>query len=87
MFHSRKSNLKINKLHERALRIVYDDYQSTFNELLEKDGSLTIHHQNIHRLMIEIYNIKYELTESPLQQFLSLNNDTHIVILILLFLQ
>jgi len=74
MFHSRKSNSKINKLHERALRIVYNDYQSTFDELLEKDGSFTIHHQNIHRLMIEIFSIKHELTESPLKQLLSLNN-------------
>ena len=29
MFHGRRSNSKINKLHERALRIVYDDEVST----------------------------------------------------------
>ena len=36
MFCSRSSNNKINKLHERALRIVYDDYNSKFEELLTK---------------------------------------------------
>ena len=36
MFCSRKMNRKINHLHERALRLVYKDYSSTFNELLIK---------------------------------------------------
>jgi len=55
MFHSRYSNNKINKLHKRALRLVYNDYESSFDFLLCKDNSFTIHHQNIQRLAIEIY--------------------------------
>ena len=47
MFHSRTLNNRINNLHERALRIVYNDDHSTFNELLVKDGSCTIHHHNL----------------------------------------
>ena len=43
MYHSRKMNNKINRLHERALRIAYKDYASSFVSLLEKDGSVTIH--------------------------------------------
>ena len=38
MFYSRKTNNRINKLHERALRLVYSDYESTFEDLLTKDG-------------------------------------------------
>ena len=34
MFHSRRSNNKINRLHETALRIVYDDDVSTFDQLI-----------------------------------------------------
>ena len=34
MFYSRKTNNRINKLHEWALRLVYDDYESTFEDLL-----------------------------------------------------
>ena len=45
MFCSRSANSKINKLHERALRVVYGDYNSKFEELLTKDGSFTIHHK------------------------------------------
>ena len=37
MFHSRKLNSRVNKLHERVLRIVYQDYASLFTEILEKD--------------------------------------------------
>ena len=48
MFHSREINNKINKLHYRPLRIGYRDEISTFEELLKKDGSLTIHHRNLH---------------------------------------
>ena len=55
MFCSRNSKKKINRLHERALRLVYDDYSSSFETLLEKDSSFTIHHQNIQSMLIEIY--------------------------------
>ena len=37
MFYSRKTNNRINKLHERALRLVYIDYESTFEDLLKAD--------------------------------------------------
>ena len=55
LLHSRTLNNKINRLHERALRIVYSDYKSSVNTLLEKDGSFSIHHKNIQSLAIEIY--------------------------------
>ena len=55
MFHDRGLNNKINKLHERALRIVYRDDVSNFEELLKMDNSLTIHHRNIHTLAIEMF--------------------------------
>ena len=47
MFHSRKMNNKINRLHERALRIAYKDFCSSFATLLEKDRSVTIHEKNL----------------------------------------
>ena len=56
MFDSRSTNNKINKLHERA-RLVYDDYVSTIEELLEKDNSFTVHQHNIQTLCIELYKV------------------------------
>ena len=57
MFCSRKLNSKINRLHERALRIAYADYVSSFEELLAKDDSVTIHQRNLKVLAVEMYKI------------------------------
>ena len=58
MFVDRTVNWKINKLHERTLRLVYCDYKSTFEELLERDNAFTVHQRNIQSLAIEMYKTK-----------------------------
>ena len=55
MFHSGTLNKKINPLHEKALRTVYEDYKSKFDELLERDSFLSIRHRNIQTLAVEIF--------------------------------
>ena len=52
MFHNRTLNHKINKLHERALRIVHKDENLTFQGLLDKDDTATVHHRNLQKLAI-----------------------------------
>ena len=54
---NRSLNNKIDRLHERSLRIVYSDKTSDFSELLEKDGSVSIHYQNIRQLAIEMFKV------------------------------
>ena len=63
MFHSRTLNNRINKLHERALRIVYKDNDSSFEELLKKDNSVTIHERNLQVLATEIF--KWTKNQAP----------------------
>ena len=58
MFHSRKLNACINRLHERALRVVYKDFASSFEELLRRDSSTTLHQRNLQKLMTEIFKVK-----------------------------
>ena len=58
MTHSRMFNNKVNHIHERALRIVYNDFSTPFEELLAKDKSVTIHNQNLQQLAIEIFKVK-----------------------------
>ena len=72
MFHSRTLNNQINRIHERALRIVYNDTHSTFNELLSKDGSFTIHERNIQTLAIELYKIIMGLSPQIMTEILPL---------------
>ena len=66
MFHIRRTNNKINRLHERALRNVYDDDVSNFDHLLATDKTFFIHRQNIHRLLIEIYKALYDISGNTL---------------------
>ena len=61
MFHNRKLSNHINRIHEWALRIAYQDHNSTFNELLGKDGSFKIHDHNLQKLLIEIFKVKMKL--------------------------
>ena len=65
MCHSRTINTQINKIHERALRIVYNDQVSSFDELLIKSDSVTIHNRNLQLLVTEIYKALHNLS-SPL---------------------
>ena len=58
------NNGKINRLRERCLRIIYSDKYSTFETLLEKDGSVSVHSRNLQILATEMYKIKNDL--SPL---------------------
>ena len=53
-----KSNEKINHIHERALRAVYNDEISPFEELLGRDKPETIHRRNIKILTAELFKIK-----------------------------
>ena len=56
--HSRRISNQINKLHKRALRLVYNDKNSSFRELLERDNSVTVYERNIQVLLTEIFKVK-----------------------------
>ena len=61
MLHRRKNNNKIKHLHERCLRLIYSDKKSSYENLLEKDNSVSIHHKNIQALAIEMFKVKHKL--------------------------
>ena len=69
---SRTLNQRINRIHERGLRIVYEDYTASFDDLLKKDGTVRIHHRNIQRVAVVMFKVKNnlcpELMKSLFQQ-------------------
>ena len=55
MFHNRKLNNKINRLHERCLQLIYSDRISSYEELVDKGNSVPIHQKNLQKLATEMF--------------------------------
>ena len=68
MFHSRKLNNRINKLHQRAPQLVYRNPNLNFQDLLALDKSLCIHHRNLQKLEIEMYKVKHNISSLLFQE-------------------
>ena len=68
MFCGRTINKRINRIQERSLRIVYNDYESTYNDLLTNDKSFTVHHRNIQTLAIEIYKVINDISPAIMKE-------------------
>ena len=62
MFYSRRPSSLVSNVYGRALRIVSDDDNSSYTELLMTKKELTIHQQNINVLMKEIYKFQNNLS-------------------------
>ena len=69
MFHSRGLNNKIDRQHERCLRIAYSDNRSSFEHLLDKDKSVSIHVKNLQTLSLEMLKVEKNLS-APIVRFL-----------------
>ena len=54
MYHNRTNNNKTNRLHERCLRLIYNDKKSFFKDLLENNRSVSLHHKNLRTLAVEL---------------------------------
>ena len=54
---NRTNNNKISRLPERCLRLIYNDKKSSFKDLLEKDGPVSIHHRNLTTLAVELFKV------------------------------
>ena len=72
--HSRYLNNRINRIHERALRIVFNDNISSFDELINKSGSVKVHHRNLQFLAIEIYKALHNLSPPFMSELFQLKD-------------
>ena len=59
MFHSRPINQRNNTIHEKALKLLYcNDRQLFFENLLQKDKTVSIHQRNLQALALEVFKVK-----------------------------
>ena len=70
MLDSQRLDNKINQIDKRALRIKYNDKSSSFQNLLEKDNSVTIHHRNIKILAFQKYKFLQGLSAPLMNEIL-----------------
>ena len=74
MFHCRRMEHRINKIHERALHLICSsDSKLTFKELLDKTKTLSIHQKNLQVLATEIFKVKLNISPDILKELLSFN--------------
>jgi len=74
MFHSRQINNKINRVQERALRILYGDDQSSYEDLLKRNEGFTVHERNIQLLLTEMFKAKNKIEPHLLQDIFEASN-------------
>ena len=60
MFHSPSNNNKITNLREKCLQFIYNDKFSSYEELLERDGSFSIHYKNIQAIQLKLWSKNLE---------------------------
>ena len=77
MCHSRTVNNKLNKLHERCLRIVYNDKKLSIKELLETDKFVTIHNKNLQVLATETFKVYRNIFPPIVRQLFQLRNNDY----------
>ena len=74
IFSSRKSLQKFEKLQEHALRFLYNDHKSSYNDLLQKSGRYTMQVLRQRTLCIEIYKTMNNLNPPFMKNFFNLRS-------------
>ena len=67
----------INKIHERALRLILNDHTSDFDALLQNNNDTCNHHRNIQTIMIEIYKTKNNLNPPVMSNMFERRNNAY----------
>ena len=77
MFSSRRSNNLINRIRERSLKTVYNDTSSTFQELLQRNRSVSIHHKNIQTLTTEMLQLVNNICPPIMKAFFNFRENRY----------
>ena len=75
MFSSAKSLNKVESLQKRALRFLYEDYVSSYEELLQKAGKETMKVNRLRSLCIEIYKLINNINPTYMNEIFKLRKN------------
>ena len=73
---SRTPNNMINRVHERALRVILGGDLSDFESLLQNNRDIRSHHKNIQNFVTEIFKIKNELAPPIMDSMFDRRNES-----------
>ena len=74
MLHSKSLVSKINRVHKSFLSLLYNDTESSFEQLLSKENTFTIHQKNIQKVMIEMFKSKNDIGPKLLKDIFQNSN-------------
>ena len=77
MFCTREPNYRLNRVHERALRIISKDYISSFSYLVTLLNEKTIHEGCINFLMTEVFKYLNGLSPDLMNEVFRLKSNYH----------
>ena len=61
MFSGKFNDVPLNRIHKRALRYIYRDFDSSFETMLKKSGSVKFHKRILRTLMLEVFKTLHHL--------------------------
>ena len=82
MFSSAKSLNKVESLQKRALRFLYEDYVSSYEELLQNTGKDTTKVNRLRSLCIEIYKLINSINPMHMNEIFKLRKTNRAVCII-----
>ena len=71
-FCSKSSSDKLEKLHYRALKFVYNEFDQSFEYLLQKAGKSTLHLSRLRLIAFETFKIIHGNSPRYLQKYVTL---------------
>ena len=77
MLHNSTPNNEINRIHERAFRIVYRDKTSNFTKLLQKDNAVLVNQRNLQVLATEVYKARMGLAPQLVKENFPLSTQAY----------
>ena len=75
MLHSRSNDNVIRNLHERSLRLIHND--KNYEELLNKDSSISKSHRNILALATEFFKTNNDLSRKIVSEISAHETESH----------